>query len=166
MRIQFSWAMLVFAIAVLPSCKMKEKSNLSKNTLHDSLFISINKTPCFGACATYSMNIYSNGGTSTLSGKKFTKNLGTFEYVFDSTTIDFLRQTVKDKLFFELENVYDDPKVTDLPTVTIDVYMNGKRKKVTGRVETPLHFNQLSACLDSIASLQVWNRVTGKLGDD
>ncbi|HRC33520.1 MAG TPA: DUF6438 domain-containing protein [Bacteroidia bacterium] len=155
-----------FCFSLLVSCKVKDNNSVSKSVSNDSLFLSIDKSPCFGACPTYTMVIYSNGGKSTLSGKKFTKNLGKFEYVFSNDQIKDLKVKITEADFFNLKDSYDDERVMDLPMSTIDVFMGGVRKKVVGRYETPKEFRVFETYLDSLASLPVWQKVKPPVGDD
>ncbi|MBL0052825.1 MAG: hypothetical protein IPP29_15595 [Bacteroidetes bacterium] len=119
---------------------MKDNNSVSKSVSNDSLFLSIDKSPCFGACPTYTMVIYSNGGKSTLSGKKFTKNLGKFEYVFSNDQIKDLKVKITEADFFNLKDSYDDEKVMDLPMATIDVFMGGVRKKLLAGTKPQKNF--------------------------
>ncbi|MBL7952989.1 MAG: hypothetical protein JNM62_14870 [Flavobacteriales bacterium] len=104
----------------------------------DTLFFSLERTPCFGTCKAYRINVY-RSGYATFDGRSNVEKEGAHDgRVSPEIMDDLLQEAVRIK-FFDLQDKYDGP-VTDLPSSIIHVVANGKDKKVIGRVGTPENF--------------------------
>src|SRR5690606_33695285 len=82
----------------------------------DSLFFRMEKTPCYGECPIYTVNIYKSG-RATYEGKNFVENIGMYQAWFSEQEMKQLISLAKDADYFHLEHVYD-AAVTDLPSTS------------------------------------------------
>ena len=83
----------------------------------DSLVFSIGRTPCFGTCKAYWINVY-RSGYATFSGNSNVEKIGPHEGWVGQDTIVMLINEAYRIGFFELEDIYDGP-VTDLSLIHI-----------------------------------------------
>lgn len=104
----------------------------------DSLFFSMERTPCFGQCKAYRINVY-RSGYATFEGRSNVELEGMhFGHVGKDTLATLLREAEKIQ-FFELEDKYDS-NVTDLPSSIIRIVGGNRDKRVYARVGTPAKF--------------------------
>ncbi|MFZ1331643.1 MAG: DUF6438 domain-containing protein [Flavobacteriales bacterium] len=126
----------------------------------DSLVFSIGRTPCFGTCKAYWINVY-RSGYATFSGNSNVEKIGPHEGWVGQDTIVMLINEAYRIGFFELEDIYDGP-VTDLPSMTIQVVANDKDKKVTGRVGTPTKLKNFGKLADELLFPVAWIPIAPK----
>lgn len=126
----------------------------------DSLVFSIGRTPCFGTCKAYWINVY-RSGYATFSGNSNVEKIGPHEGWVGQDTIVMLINEAYRIGFFELEDIYDGP-VTDLPSMTIQVVANDKDKKVTGRVGTPTKLKNFGKLADELLFPVAWIPIVPK----
>ena len=126
----------------------------------DSLVFRIGRTPCFGTCNAYWINVY-RSGYATFSGNSNVEKIGQHEGWVGQDTIIMLINEAYRIGFFEMEDVYDGP-VTDLPSMAIQVVANDKDKKVTGRVGTPAKLKNFGKLADELLFPIPWKPVAPK----
>jgi hypothetical protein len=102
----------------------------------DSLFASIRKGYCFGKCPVFEMKIY-NSGFVTYEGTANMDLLGTHTAwaTKDQLLVFFDRANASG--YFQMDDEYDNPGVSDLPETTTSLVMSGKRKSVRRRYGYP-----------------------------
>lgn len=108
----------------------------------DSLFFSIERTPCFGACRAYSIKIY-RSGFATYDGRMNVDLMGTHSARIATAMMEDLLTRSEGSGFFGMNDKYD-AQVTDLPSTIIRIVSNGRDKKVVARVGTPPAFKALA----------------------
>ena len=102
----------------------------------DSLVASLERTRCFGVCPHYSIRIYRSGYV-LYEGYEHVKNVGRFYSWLSKEQLTSLGQKAETLGYFELENEYRNPHLTDFPTIYSEVRFRGKRKKVTHYTASP-----------------------------
>lgn len=113
----------------------KQEENLSKeipeeikvlhSELSDSTFARIQRTSCFGRCPIYVLTVYKSG-FAKYHGQKWTDREGDYTMKFDSKKLTKLAEAAEKMGYFSMENIYDNPQVTDLPaTITTLSIKNG-----------------------------------------
>lgn len=112
-------------------------------TSADSLVFSLQRTPCFGTCKAYTINVY-RSGFATFEGRANVDKEGMHQTRITTAKVQDLVAEAEANGFFKLEDKYD-AAVTDLPSSIIRVVANGKDKKVIGRVGTPESFKAFVA---------------------
>lgn len=123
----------------------------------DSLYFSLERTPCFGRCPTYKVRI-NNDGTATYQGIRSVEREGTFTGKMDRAGMDALFARATAIGFFSMKDRYDSD-VTDLPSAIIRISANGQDKKVTGRSGTPMAFKAFATYADSVIAQVTWVKV-------
>lgn len=107
----------------------------------DTLFFSMERTPCFGQCKAYRIKVY-RSGYATFEGRAHVELEGMHQGRVGRDTMEVLLKEAENAGFFELNDTYDS-NVTDLPSSIIQVIGAGKDKRVLARVGTPTSFKVL-----------------------
>lgn len=108
----------------------------------DSLFFSLERTPCFGACQAYRIKIY-RSGFATYDGRGNMEKMGMHSGIVPAEMMEDLLGKAERSGFFGLNDKYD-AQVTDLPSTIIQINSNGRMKKVVARVGTPATFKSFA----------------------
>lgn len=90
--------------------------------------IAIERTPCYGYCATYTLTFRSDG-TVTYFGQGNVEKVGTHTGHLDPGSFNFLARLAVDIGFFDLKDFYGC-FVTDAPSVYVSIVRNGQRKTI------------------------------------
>ncbi len=111
-----------------------------------ALLISLKKTPCFGKCPVFEIQLFSDGKVN-YKGDRFVEKIGLYEAQITAQEALDLVEEIKKMGFFEMEKEYpkDGRKITDLPsTITnvIDV-LNRKNWTVTNNHHAPRAMNAI-----------------------
>lgn len=100
-----------------------------------SVFATISKSPCYGKCPVYKMTIYSDG-RAVLEGQSNIEFIGTYETTLSKEELQAFIDTAKSIDYFGLEDKYDSP-ITDIPSTTTSIVIDGKKKEVYRRADYP-----------------------------
>jgi hypothetical protein len=123
----------------------------------DSLVFSLQRTPCFGTCKAYTINVY-RSGYATFEGRANVDKEGLHNTRIPLDQVQALVAEAEANGFFKLEDKYDGP-VTDLPSSIIRVVAHGKDKKVVGRVGAPESFKAFVAKAEGVLYPLPWKPV-------
>lgn len=126
----------------------------------DSLFLSLERTPCFGMCKAYRIHVY-RSGYATFEGVSNVEKEGMHEGRVGADTLAQLLKEAERLGFFALNDVYDS-QVTDLPSTKLRIVANGKDKHVLARVGTPPNFKALAERVDELLLPLPWKPVPAK----
>lgn len=120
------------------------------------VLITIEREACFGPCPVYSAQIFSDG-TVTYNGKDFVGATGEKRYKISQDQIRELIEAFVKIKYFSLKDKYEADEngksVTDLPTTTTSLSLDGKQKKVVNYYGAPKELNELENKIDRIAGL-------------
>lgn len=143
-------------IMLLIDCTTSKKTVI-KNNETDSLFFSIEKTPCYGKCAAYKVIIYKSG-FATMNAIRFVpEKEGMYKTQFTAEEMKMISGKAEEIKYFNLENVYDSP-VTDLPTVITGININGKNKTIRNRHNAPAELRQFEKFADEMIHGKTWKK--------
>ena len=134
-------------------------NKLSTNYNKNKAFFSMKRTPCYGKCPTYNI-IFFNDGKVIYEGKKFVPNEGKYEGQLNIKTLALIQDKIRQVDFFNLDSVYD-ARISDLPSVILEVNMDGKNHKVIDRYKGPKKLREFEKYIDNFI-LKLEN---GLLGD-
>lgn len=123
----------------------------------DSLFLSMERTPCFGTCKAYRLNIY-RSGYATYEGRANVEREGMHEARIGRDTLEAIMKEADRIGFHGLDDVYDSP-VTDLPSLIIRVVSNGRDKEVKGRVGVPPKFRTFAETIEELVLPVAWKPI-------
>ncbi len=158
---------ILSVVLVFSGCKSQEKQNdhtqnKPAKTVEledkDRPFMSIERTACFGACPTYKMTIY-HSGKAEYHGEMNVKHIGDFRSQVSQSVMDDIVKNAKEISFMELENVYNDPNVTDLPSTIIYLHYDQQEKYVTARFNVPDNLQGFIVYLQKVVDSIDWQPV-------
>ena len=151
-------------IVIGSSCGARKAPASSADTTFgsksDSVFFSLQRTPCFGTCQAYTVTVFSDG-RAHYTGRSNAPREGDFTGKVDKATMQKLLDRAVSIGFFAFQDKYDG-QVTDLPSTIIRVNANNKDKKVVGRVKTPPAFKPFAAYADSLLAPVEWTKVADR----
>lgn len=120
----------------------------------DSLFASIYRSPCYGTCPTYKMQIY-NSGLVHLEGIRFMEPIGKFYTYISADEIQAFVDKANYIEFMKMDDKYDSP-ITDIPSATTSIVIDGVRKEVYRRHNYPQRILQLEKLFDELLTSKEW----------
>lgn len=112
------------------------------------LLASIKRTPCYGRCPMYQLEIMDNGEV-VYQGKRFVEKIGTYSGLLAEADIKTLHQRINDVDYFNLEEAYDVP-IADFPTCITSVHLEGRSKTIMDKQGAPEKLKQFELYLDSL----------------
>ena len=123
----------------------------------DSVFFSLERTPCFGTCPTFKITIFQDG-SAIYDGRRFAPREGIYTGSVDAATMKALAEEAEARGFYAMDDVYDRP-VTDLPSVIIRVHADARDKQVVGRVGPPQAFKNFTQRAEELLANIEWTKV-------
>ena len=120
------------------------------------IVITIDRTSCFGDCPVYSAEIYANGDVVYV-GRRFVKEEGERRFKISQETIQKIIKEFERIDYFSLKDKYVEDEnrmsVTDLPTTTTSICLDGKKKSIVNYYGAPKKLFALEDKIDSLAGL-------------
>lgn len=120
----------------------------------DNTVISMKRTVCFGSCPDYELTIYGNG-TVIYEGHNFVAITGKRSAIVPSEDVRELVSDFYDINYFSLRDEYT-AQVTDLPTTTTSIRIDGRFKQIIDYYGAPEELRQLEDKIDDIANSEIW----------
>lgn len=130
---------------------------------NDSLFASIERTPCFGTCPIYTMEIYDSGYTE-YRGRRFVDNVGRFYAKVDQGKLQAIRDKAIEIGYFDMQDEYPS-EIADFPSTITTVKIDGKRKRIFNKQNAPRKLNEFQSYIDTLFSDVKWIPQTVKKED-
>lgn len=132
---------------ILSSCISNEAYLKNKG---NAFTLEVHTTPCFGTCPVYDLTV-KESGLAVYNGRHFPDTGGEIFKKLPMSEVDSIRYVLSRNNFFELDSLYDDPMVMDLPSRAISLTLgNGTQKVVTGRYDQPQEFKNIAAFLERL----------------
>lgn len=122
------------------SMSQPENKKVNKTVIPEDFLFQIQKTPCFGACPTYKLEVNDSGEVKYF-GQRFVEKKGVFTKKLNSADLNKLYELTQKKEFADLKDVYDNEGITDLPSSIIIYNANGIKKTIKCRYGCPESFH-------------------------
>ncbi|MCS7188289.1 MAG: DUF6438 domain-containing protein [Bacteroidia bacterium] len=137
--------------SIAQQCTFGSKQRKStQGNLPKDLYIQIQRTACYGRCPVDKVELLSDG-TVKYEGIRFVSRLGIYTRKLSQEEQKQVEKLLKELAFERYEEVYDNPGISDLPSLILVYRLEGKEKKITCRVgcppELPDKIEQLRAFL-------------------
>jgi hypothetical protein len=116
----------------------QQKATYGDPSSSDSVFFSLERTPCFGRCATYAITVYRTGA-ATYVGMQHVERIGTFSARLSQEAMTNLLAEAEDVGFWQRPASYDS-EVTDLPSTYVRVVSGPRDHRVKARYNVPSDF--------------------------
>ena len=126
----------------------------SFNTIAQKLvtYIKIERTPCYGRCPVYSLEIMSNGKIK-YEGKRNVDKMGVYNYKVSPQKVKSLFAFIEKNKISSLKNKYEQV-VTDLPRLHMAFIIAKKTKKIQNAEAGPKYLEEIANRVDA-----VWNEL-------
>jgi len=141
-----------------PAITTQASSYLIPAEQSDDTLLWYSKTPCFGACPTFSFLIKMNGEV-TYHGKQHVAKLGEFKGTWTKNQLVELEEEMKKIDFYHFQKLYDDAKITDLPYMYIGYTKGNNLHKIKCRYQYPSEIKALSQWLDEKILSTTFNNI-------
>lgn len=140
---------------IMDNPQNSESSEFKNITKDDSLFAYIKRGACYGKCPTYEIKIY-NSGFAELKGTRAIDLIGEYTTTISKDKMLALLDKAKSIGYQNMDEVYDDPMITDLPETKTSIVINGKRKSVRRRVNFPMEILKFEELFDQLLQSENW----------
>ncbi len=141
--------LIISLLSLFVSCKPQEKKMTTDAVVEDTtVFLKMQRTPCYGKCPSYVVEIFNNGKVSYL-GKMFVDYVGQHEATISKSDLDLIKAKINEINFFEFKDKYDSP-ATDMPSTIFEVTLNKQFKKITNRHNGPPELKELEKLVEEI----------------
>jgi uncharacterized protein DUF6438 len=119
----------------------------------ENVVITLERTPCFGSCPDYSLTVYGNG-TVIYDGRNFVAVTGRQSSTISQDNVHELVTMFYAMGYFSIKDEYSAP-VTDLPTTTTSIAIDGRYKHVVNYYGAPEKLIDLENKIDEIARTEI-----------
>lgn len=124
--------------------------------LHDTLLL-YKRTPCFGACPTFTMVVKMNGEVH-YHGRQNVEMLGDYQATWNSDLLKQLDDKMQSVDFYQLPISFDNPQVTDLPSTYLGYTKGNNLHTIKCRYQTPQNLKDLAVWLDGEMKKTIWKQ--------
>ena len=122
----------------------------------DSLFFSIERTPCFGKCPAYRIKVY-RSGYATYEGISNVERLGQNRAWVGKDTLALLLKEAEAIGYFDLQDSYDR-QVTDIPSTRLRMVSGARDKSILARAGVPPELKAFALRADELLLPMAWKR--------
>lgn len=129
-----------------PTAEKKKSDPINFQELGEPLMV-YERTVCFGKCPVFIFTIYTNG-FATYEGKLNVEKIGFYKTQLAPAKVDELKKSIFENKYFELEEIYNTPKVTDVPSIYTTVTIEHKKKKVVAKTGYPDSLKKMYQIMD------------------
>ena len=123
---------LIFTSLAISQPVVEENNQMP---VKESIFITMERTPCFGKCPSYKITIF-NTGNVVYEGLQFAEKQGKFSKKLDKNELSELKEQLELLNIFALKDTYDS-KITDIPSCILLINYKEKKKKILDRDGAP-----------------------------
>ncbi|MCH2229576.1 MAG: DUF6438 domain-containing protein [Crocinitomicaceae bacterium] len=129
----------------------EENAKLSE----DNIFATMKRGYCYGTCPVFELKIYNNG-TVTLHAIANLELEGLFSAKLSKEEMAAFAQKAKDIKYMDMEDVYDNAGISDLPSTTTSIVLNGVKKQVVKRYGYPIELKAFEKLFDALIESENW----------
>ena len=143
-------------------CKTRNKSadTTAQTTDADSLFVSLDRSPCFGMCPTFTVNIFKSG-YAIYKGKMEVPRIGTDEARFTKEQLKYFDAAAKDYRVDTLQSEYINRFIADYPASYSSIVIKGKRHTFHVSTDTPPeNLAQFETTVERLIELAQWRKIS------
>ncbi|MFK7755332.1 MAG: DUF6438 domain-containing protein [Flavobacteriales bacterium] len=123
------------------------------------VFLTYSRGYCFGMCPVFNSSILTDG-TVQYEGINFVDVMGNNSGQLKGADLKLIKDKLKEINYFELDSVYDNEMVMDIPAVRSSANLAGKSHSILDRYKGPKELNELYKLLDNLFSQLEWTPVS------
>lgn len=157
---------LILLVMTIWACKGSKKTTtdtptdkpamMDMNAGTGKIFASMRKTPCFGRCPVYTLNIFDNGRVEFRGGMNTDKQ-GVYSKTLPIDSFNRITQAIITTDLWQYEDFYNSD-LPDLPKTIITHYRADSSKAISGDHLRPKAILQLEKMLKNVASSGEWTQ--------
>jgi hypothetical protein len=150
---------IAFITAGLFSCKTHTASTTLTGAQHpDSIFASIERSPCFGRCPVFTAVIYNNG-KAVYEGRTGVTRLGRFTGTASGEQMKLLEEKAAELSIDTLSNEYVNEHLADFPSHRMSILIKGNLKTVyVMETDPPSVIPDFESFLEKILDQVEWTK--------
>ena len=139
--------LLLFLLFTFACSSSKNISEKKEKQVKKELIISLERTPCYGTCPIYKMEVFSDG-SAFFHGERFVDKIGDFQFTVSKKTIDYILKQAEEIDFFEMKDKYTG-NITDLPKTITFIKSEKGEKKIVNYYNSPKILKEFESLVDS-----------------
>ncbi len=139
------WLISLLSVAAT-SCSLSNKAISSS----EEISLRVRTSACFGTCPVYELKV--ENGLASYYGLKYPRTNDTLQVVISEIELDSIVYIFDTHKFWELEAEYDNPQISDLPSVNIELSHGKQKNRVEARAQIP---NNLRNILEYIERMRL-----------
>lgn len=113
---------------------------------------------CFGMCPIFELTVMKDG-RSIYVGKNHVDRIGGFNANVRLSEVEHVLKKAEEIGYFQMNHVYDNEKVHDLPNIITGIEHEGQLHRVLNRYKGPASLQRLYAELDTLIERQQWQPI-------
>ncbi len=133
----------------------EEAEEIEEPVKDNKPFLTYSRTYCFGMCPVFKSSV-SQDGVVEYEGINFVDNMGDYTAQLTEEQMNSIREKLMEVNYFELDSVYDNEYVMDLPAVITSASIDGKSNSVLDRYDGPKEIKPLYSFLDELFKQVDW----------
>lgn len=142
--------------AGLLSCAGSKKAT---GKVGDDFVIFLEKTPCKGTCPYFNVVVNAKGQVQ-YEGKSFTDKIGIYQKQLKPKVLRALAAKVEASGYWEMNQMYDDARIADLPGCLLSVTHNGRTHQVLSKTGAPETFDQLVKDIEALIGTDGYTKIS------
>ena len=123
----------------------------------EELIISLEKTPCFGPCEVFKIEIFSSGLVK-FNGSSNHRMIGIFTAHIDQEKLSEIVKQFRDSNFFAFKDQYTGT-MKDLPTTYLYFKDQSREKTVQDYFDAPTQLKELEREIENLIPILQWKKV-------
>lgn len=132
-----------------------ESKDMESPKFAELILVSLSKTPCFGACPSFNFTVFANG-TAQYDGLSNVARLGKYKAKINKEDVNQLLNEASAVGYFSLKDKYDSEFVSDVPSATTYLNLEGKEKKVICRYECDDRIKKVNKMIEVLIEKIKW----------
>lgn len=119
--------------------------------------LELRKTPCFGRCPEFTFTV-DLSGKATYSGFSNVEKIGEYEKTFPKEEVKKAVDAFEAAGYWNFNDKYVNPGVTDLPSVYTYFEHNGRSKRIEDQINSPKELKTLQKMLEAMSNTDGWTK--------
>ncbi len=148
---QFIISLLIFGTITIGDISETEQQQIVSQTentpIKESLFLTMERTPCFGKCPNYKISLF-NTGRFIYEGIQFTEKEGNYEGQITNKQMQEIKETMNSINIFGMKDKYDS-NITDIPACLLYINDGEQKKKIYDRYNGPEELRNFEKLIDN-----------------
>lgn len=130
------WGLALLSSLSLRECSGQKAASSKEAPRPANLYLRIERTPCYGRCPTDKVELFPDGKVR-YEGQRFVPRLGVYTRQLSPQEQAEVEKTLREAHFEAYADLYDNPGISDLPSLILAYRLDGQEKQITCRTGCP-----------------------------